>query len=444
MAAPAPAGVAALPVAPRWLADFHHPVQRVAALIAIVLIFLRFSMVPEVLTAILGLPSFLYYMLLPLGFVCTAMTGGLGRVFEEKAARWWMLFGFWIFVTTPFSTWRGGSVELLLNFIKGAGLMLLITGGALLSWKQARQAVLMVALGGSMMLFWGNLFDEQRGGRVSLTFGTIGNSNDLAAHWLLTLPALFYVLGSKRSMMIFRLAVPALLVVGLSLILSTGSRGALVAMGVATIFYAMFGPGRMRVIVLPIVLAGLAVGFALAPSSAVSRLSSMFESQTTTIEGKEAGESQRHREMMIRNGLIFIRDNPLFGVGPAQFSGANGQYEKESGERTYWMNAHNSYLMAGAEMGLPGLIFFLGAIWMTGRTLWNAYRLAQAYPGHATLQEIKLASLSLLLGFVAFSVAIVFLNFTYLFHAPTFTGIALGLSRAARWEAEKARSAVRS
>ena len=252
---------------------------------------------------------------------------------------------------------------------------------------------------------------------------------------------MLFILMSSASRTLYRMAALLFVGWGLNIILGSASRGALVSLVCMGLFFLFFGPGRARLMLIPIVIIGIFVAALFVQKSTTNRLMSMFSSEANA-ESAEAKASWDQRQLMIRNGLLFVRSHPLVGVGPGQFSDFNGKFGDQSGEqRTYWANAHNSYLAAAAETGIPGFLCYVAAFFMTFRTLWKTYR-ATRHRQEAVLQDIRLASFCLLLGFLGFSIAIVFLNFTYLFHAPMLSGLAICLSRASQRSVEEANAAA--
>lgn len=108
-------------------------------------------------------------------------------------------------------------------------------------------------------------------------------------------------------------------------------------------------------------------------------------------------------------GLRMIEDNPVFGVGPANFSAATEVYsEGHSGQI-----AHNTYIEVGAELGIPALLL-LGAIllvsWNRMRRLGKRLTVAGNKTGAWIANSFKV-------GIVGYSVAAVFISAAYIRHA---------------------------
>lgn len=72
-------------------------------------------------------------------------------------------------------------------------------------------------------------------------------------------------------------------------------------------------------------------------------------------EGADADASSIERAEILRDGIELVRAHPLLGVGLAQFNQ----------EISIPMTAHNSYLLAAAELGVLGLVLWMGMLWMS-------------------------------------------------------------------------------
>src|SRR6266446_1428225 len=66
-------------------------------------------------------------------------------------------------------------------------------------------------------------------------------------------------------------------------------------------------------------------------------------------------------------GLGYMVDHPAFGVGMRHFQVAEGTISsrarlQERGIGVWWGAAHNTFVQAGAELGIPGLLLLLGLL----------------------------------------------------------------------------------
>jgi len=54
--------------------------------------------------------------------------------------------------------------------------------------------------------------------------------------------------------------------------------------------------------------------------------------------------------------------HPIFGIGPGQFADHNWHRRKDAGLPTIFNVTHNTYTQISSEVGIPGLIIFLGLL----------------------------------------------------------------------------------
>src|ERR1700756_4270629 len=102
----AAASVAPMPAASR----FAFPTTQVlttrastAFYLAAAMIFVRMSVLPEILAYITGANTYLLYLIGPPALLAVLFTGGLAKVFRARAAYYWTAMFIWIILATPFS-----------------------------------------------------------------------------------------------------------------------------------------------------------------------------------------------------------------------------------------------------------------------------------------------------------------------------------------------------
>lgn len=436
--APAPAPAAD----PQWEMDLGNPLRRMGFFFALGLIFVRFSMLNDLLTHVLHVNLYLLYLTtIPalLGFVAS---GGIRRALHNKPLLLWCGFVVWMLVCVPFSVWKGASAGYLGVYIRTVLPILFVAGGLAMNWQECRQMLHTVALAGAFNAVASYVFIRDAGsGRFGSGFtGTIGNPNDLAAHLLFLLPYfIFWALAASVPFALRLLGWPAL---GLALfwILASGSRAALIALLVASGLFllrlrfaqsaaALGGGAALVLLLLPAV-----------PTTVLNRALSVFgEHEGSAMEQREAAESSHIRRRLLRKSIEFSLRHPVFGVGPFQFGNADGiDSQQQAGgaytERSLWFPAHNSFTTVSAESGMPALLFFLGALYLTLRDVRRAAKLSK----QGRMPEIATALICFEISLLSFSVAIFFVNFTYYFHLPMVVGFGSLLAQAATREVSRA------
>ena len=125
----------------------------------------------------------------------------------------------------------------------------------------------------------------------------------------------------------------------------------------------------------------------------------------------------------------------MLGVGVNNFPVAEGTISplarrQERGIGVRWGAAHNSFIQVGAELGIPGLLLFVGVIASAfaslARVARNARRTGPAGIGVSRLAQSLMAAL---VGFVA---GAFFLSLAYADMLYTLVALAIALAKVAR------------
>ena len=197
------------------------------------------------------------------------------------------------------------------------------------------------------------------------------NPNDLAAITLLMLGLALAIATVKTQSVRVRRAAAALVPVTLLIILLTQSRavflGLLVGFGPPLLARLRKRPSGMAPVL--VVLAVIAV---LVPATSWHRLGGITNLTETIAAADKKGPpasredrldqfaaaSARQRFEILKVGLQIAASHPVLGVGIGCYNEANARYAPQLGER----DAHNTYVRLAAEMGIPGLLLWLGLV----------------------------------------------------------------------------------
>jgi len=136
--------------------------------------------------------------------------------------------------------------------------------------------------------------------------------------------------------------------------------------------------------------------------------------------GGEASSSSVERADCWAEALSIWRAHPLVGAGLGQF----GRY--------HYLTAHNSYLLALAELGLPGMLLFSGLVYTGAKvpfTLWQRSEGARS-EGSAESEIVRPWAIALLSAFAGLAVGIFFLSFTYHYVLWIYLGLSAALAAA--------------
>jgi hypothetical protein len=138
--------------------------------------------------------------------------------------------------------------------------------------------------------------------------------------------------------------------------------------------------------------------------------------------GTDASSSTMERVDCWAEALGMWREHPLLGVGLGRF----GEF--------HYMTAHNSYLLALAELGLPGMLLFGMVLYVSAKTPLVVLR-------HSATQDPRLTpgatlmrawAMGLLAAFVGLGIGIFFLSFTYHYVLWIYLGLSGALYSAVR------------
>jgi O-antigen ligase len=205
--------------------------------------------------------------------------------------------------------------------------------------------------------------------------GQLDDPNDLAVFIGAVLPFLFAAAVATKRKLVAALAFG---VIGLELycVVLTQSRGGqiMIATMVAAYLVGRFrSKGALGVLVaLPVLL---------------------------LVGGRDGGESSTaERKELLYDGLDLALQHPIFGVG------INGFLEELHG-----LTAHNAYLLAAAELGLPGMFFWTGLLWASLKIPFTIGR----RPPDGLDPGVRMVALALIVSLVGMGVGIFFLSFTF-------------------------------
>ena len=416
----------------RWITERvqQNPFHRFVFFCALALTFVQMTFIHELISTIFNVRSFLPPLFGSLAIIGLIVTGGMRRVFHAQAAYWVVAFAIWVALGIPFSSWKGGSLDVILPYFRTQLAQFFILAGLVTTWKEFRLILYTVAISG-MVNEVTALWMSRGGGRLDIadSVPSIGNSNDFAAHLLFLLPLTLFMFYNKDVPRIFRFVTLGSVVYGLFLIVSTASRGAAVALALGYLFILFRSHGWNRFVLALTVPLTFFILLVAMPASVGQRLSTMLGGD----EAKEAVELADARTHLFNKSLEFTWKNPIFGVGLGQFSTAEGLASKKEGQHGVWKDTHNSYTQISSETGIPALIFFLGAL-VSGYVLVSRiYRQAQVQ-GHALIEK---AAFSLMLSFVCFGASAFFLSLAYHFYFPDLMGLAVALALIAKVEFNK-------
>jgi hypothetical protein len=226
--------------------------------------------------------------------------------------------------------------------------------------------------------------------------GSLNDPNELSLTLCVALPFAFAFFERKRSGARLFVLVASVALIALCTIMTKSRGGQLVFLAVlGTYFVKRFG------------VRGLALGALVA--APILLLGGRH--------GEGATESSQERIEMMYQAMQLFRWYPLRGVGFEQIL----EYNR--------LTAHNSYALAAAEMGFPGLLLWTSVLYASFKTVLSAL---VRFEGDPAARPARAWSMALLASLVGMAVGVFFLSFDYHIVFWVYIGLCGGLYQACR------------
>ncbi len=356
--------------------------------------------------------------------VCWLICGAPLRGLKHSVGIWWAAFLGWLLVATPFSIWRGGSVQLLVHYIPRSYMLFFFAAALTISVRKCRQLMYVNAAVAFATLLTCIVFGTHgEDGRYFVPGGAgfFGNSNELAMQLLMGVTQFVYLFSQGNVILKFAAGVG--IAGSMPYILWTGSRGGM--LGAIAYCALLLYVSRNRGRVLAVIAVVAAIGMAVAPTAVLHRLTLLTgdESASTTFDSS-AIESQISRITLLKRSVSETLSHPLFGVGPDEFPVQVMQEARSKGEWFQWLGTHNSYTQITSESGIPGFLFYVAAIFGTLKMNFKLWKRSRTMPGGADITALSMALLS---GGVVFAVCSFFFHMAYTGTFPYLAGQSVAL-----------------
>lgn len=369
------------------------------------------------------------------------MSGRFLLAFRTRIGLYLALMSAWMVLGLPFSIWRGGSVMAFTSGWAKSIIIFLLVGALLDSLAQLRSFVFVIAWATASMLFVVNRHAiESSDARMAVGWGTLGNANDLATVLLIGLPFCMHVVTDKRRLIATRIWFLLVAIGVLLTSLKTGSRGALVAIILLTVFAFVKASPTNRIVIAVVFFVFIgSLPFVLTPELKARYMTILAsghadEAAATARDAnvKSALQSTEARRDMLQHALQLSVKHPIFGVGYNQFPVADSNRAAAEGQVAYWHEVHNIFAVILVENGVPAFILFCCAFSSAVRVTARNYKLTRKDPGQ---KELARFSLCLLTAFAAYFICNNFATDAYGFQFPLLGGIAAALDMITRRQA---------
>ena len=334
----------------------------------------------------------------------------------------------WMTLSTPGAIVIGTSFDLLTgNFIKTVLMFLVIAAGVRGIRDVERLAITYLASATIYAAVVLMRFDLGEADAWRLGDLYYYDANDLATFVVTAMPIALYVVHSASTTSRRVGGLAALAVLTLAFVY-TGSRGGFIAL-LAVVGFVNFG---YRAIALRWRVSATVLVAVVVLAAASDRY---WAQMGTIMSDADYNHTEETGRMQIwRRGVGYMLQFPVFGVGAGNFGAAEGTISpfaerQQYGRGVKWNAAHNSYVQIGAELGVPGLLFFVGMIASAFAALRRSHRrrgtTGTVHPGPELAQALA-ASLT---GFV---VGAVFLSLAYYEILFTLMALSVALQKATK------------
>ena len=334
--------------------------------------------------------------------VAVSMLRGTATLRLAPPLVWSALYALWAVASGMWTVDLGGTMTQL-GSLAIALSYLLAFATLLTNWREMDRVLYVVAV----LALCVGLFGIAAQGRAGTN---VGDANFFAMIELVALP-LVLSLAARTEAQWARFGLYGVVLVIVGAVFSSLSRGGLIALGAIVLgvtvlpWRTFFRSPRQKLIVLLVLVIAVFGAYKMTSQALSARVEAVFTSQGQTGSG---------RLNAWRAAYTSIQRRPFDGLGYGAFqSSANELMLSTSGVdlsnfrlRPNGLFAHSAYIGTAAELGIPGLVLFLGLLISTGTTL---RRIAGQADESGAVSTRRLAN-ALLVSLVGWSVAAIFLS----------------------------------
>ena len=230
----------------------------------------------------------------------------------------------------------------------------------------------------------------------------------------MSMTLLTYQTSGKRGKL-----VSMIVLLGLAMtVAKTGSRGAfvgLMALGVALLILLKNVSLDKRLAFMVLAVVGIAIA---APPGYMDQMVTVFHPKDDYNWKAPTG-----RKAVAKRGMGYMASRPIAGVGIDNFQMAEGLLSSEAVARKYdptlpglkWSVAHNSFVQAGAELGVPGFLLFIALVLgpIIGLTRQRTRLPSDWSNGDVEQRFLYYCCVYLPVGYVGFAFSGFFVSFAY-------------------------------
>ena len=235
-----------------------------------------------------------------------------------------------------------------------------------------------------------------------ISFGSMFDPNDIA-YFIISFLTFNFLFITRDQRGYMRVISVINIVIGLIVILKTGSRGGLIAC-IAIFAYLLFA--KNNTVKVSFVTKALLVITAIMSLQFVAMDTERYKT-ILDVQDDYNVTGEEGRIAIWKTGMRMMLSRPLTGVGMNCFNEGVGRDREERGlDSAKWQTAHNSIVQIGAETGIFGLILFcLMSI--------NVFRITGQIIGKSRSEELVKISEMAKAGFIGHCISAMFLSQAY-------------------------------
>jgi O-antigen ligase len=367
-------------------------------------------------------------ILIPLGWLALLSRPQFSRrlgVLKTTQGKMFGLFVLAMFLSIPFSLFKGGSLQAFTDFLMGTASAGILVALACADARELYTVVRAMAVSGGVLglaVLAGS--GELVEGRAFA--GTTYDPNDMAMVAVTVLPLAVWMLGERSH--VWRWVGVTSAGGSLAAIVLSASRGGMLGLIVVLPLIAFFLAGGIPVSWRMAGVAVLALGLIAAPATFWERLKTLEDPSNDYNVTAPTG-----RVEIWKRGWGYYTSRPLTGVGLDQFGTAEGDWaERELGsmEGFKWSVAHNMWIQVLAELGTLGIVGFVGLYLPTLR---DALRSRRRTPSRAPPPDrFRTLGWAIASSIAGFFVAGTFVAVAYSSAAMILAAVGMAYSHASR------------
>jgi probable O-glycosylation ligase (exosortase A-associated) len=319
-----------------------------------------------------------------------------------RARELWLIGGLaaWMLVTVPFSISPGGSADFLSGqYFKTLAIFWLLshTAVTMVRLRQTAWSLSLMATGLAVLTlnnYVSGAFIDEGSNRVLGNEGALTkNPNDLALMMNLLIPlTMALLLGSERPAV--RLTLLGMLALECLTVILTFSRAGFLTLGIIFLVYAWKLRRRVERVWVYGVLVLALLCLPLLPSSYFDRMSTIIYTEADSTGS--AGERWTDMTIAARH----ILTSPVMGSGVGM--NIQAMNEARGGE---WRQVHNVFLELAMDLGLPGVLLYIGLLVSCVKSTVQAQRHAAGVP---EMKNLVLLAEGIQISLLGFTLAAMF------------------------------------